>query len=264
MVKSRAQCSITNPDLETWSGSPETATGWISINDIQRIFNSTPPLSVSKSTTSQSGTYAASLVLNSSITGKYSDLLYANKSCSQSPVSFSGHYTFTPSAGDSLLLFIAVSTSTLMQLSDTASANGYGSLLVSAASASYTSFTVPVVYKNNNPNSYISLGALIVKHTTATSALLDNFSITYPVTAVEEASANNQLNMITDLNNQQLIFSNINEKATVELYNMSGMKVSEKSVSENDASMDISSFRPGIYLVKVSVNNKQTTLKFIK
>jgi hypothetical protein len=260
LVETKAQCNITNADLETWSGSPETATDWLSINDLSR--GSSP--SVTKSTSAQHGTYAASLVLGPSISGKYSDFLYANKNCTQKPISFSGYYTFSPSAGDSLLLIIAVSSSPIFALSDTANAAGYGALLITNTTSAYTSFTVPVNYRSTSATSYISLGALIVKHSTATSALLDNFSILYPATTATTEAKNTQISLLTDFNKEEISFSNIQERATLEIYNMAGMKVAEKTLTEADALLNISTFRSGLYMAKVSMNDTQTTLKFFK
>ena len=50
----------------------------------------------------------------------------------------------------------------------------------------------------------------------------------------------------------------------VEVYNTSGMKLNAKAIENGQALIDLSNYRNGVYILRINVNDKQTSWKITK
>jgi len=91
---------------------------------------------------------------------------------------------------------------------------------------------------------------------------------TVTVTSTAGISENNLLsfemypNPVSDVLNIQLPTGT--EKAEVGVFDISGRLVSSKTISSNDVSLDVQKFSKGIYIIRVTTNNKIGVQRFIK
>ena len=95
-----------------------------------------------------------------------------------------------------------------------------------------------------------------------------NMNGTVTVTSTAGISENNLLsfemypNPVSDVLIIQLPTGT--EKAEVGVFDISGRLVSSKTISSNDASLDVQKFSKGIYIIRVATNNKIGVQRFIK
>ena len=96
----------------------------------------------------------------------------------------------------------------------------------------------------------------------------DNMNGTVTVSAPAGISENKTLrfsmypNPVSDVLTIQLPTGT--EKAEVGVFDISGRLVSSKTISSNDASLDVQKFSKGIYIIRVATNNKIGVQRFIK
>lgn len=64
--------------------------------------------------------------------------------------------------------------------------------------------------------------------------------------------------------NFTITLAQLNTETTVEIYNMLGAKIVTKKFQNQDATIDVSSWNTGIYLVKVISGNSSMTKRFVK
>lgn len=95
-------------------------------------------------------------------------------------------------------------------------------------------------------------------------AHIDNFRTNDEDLSVDEFAADSFSHFYnTDLNTLNLVSPN-NVLSSVEIFDVLGKRILSNPISGNEASIDVSSFKDGIYLARVSTETGIKTVKFIK
>ncbi|WP_168196929.1 choice-of-anchor L domain-containing protein [Flavobacterium alkalisoli] len=130
---------------------------------------------------------------------------------------------------------------------------------------------VPDGVMNTNSNTPLPLSTLLVDGATyyASQTInglesLDRLAVTVHFSLDIESSVFKGLNYFPNPVSDILTLSNANEISKVEAYNLLGQKVLAKDFSTTEAQVDMSSLETGIYLVKVTSQEQQKTIRIQK
>ena len=273
--KINAQTTIPNAGFETWTDA-NTATSWTSVN--QSVIISTIH-SLARSTDSHSGTYAAELktqaVLTLTVPGicdlgtidLTTQAVGGGTPFTGRPDTLKGYFKYTPIGADSMLIAIMLSKSN-GGVRDTIAG---GIFTCSAAVGSYTEFALPIYYNaayTENPDTMniILLSSATSTGGNGTTLLIDDLSLVYNPVGISENHAVNYRIYPNPASDHLTISTNDtkNIPVNVKIFNLTGQEVyNDNYLNVSNHNINLSSFKEGMYFVKISSNNINKTEKVL-
>jgi hypothetical protein len=92
---------------------------------------------------------------------------------------------------------------------------------------------------------------------------IDNFQITSSTLGVDDNTLEG-FSLFPTIVKQNLNFTSLNEVEEISVFNLLGQQVFSSKLNVSNSSIDLSTLRCGIYIVKVKVGDKTGTYKIIK
>ena len=283
LLSTRLSAQIPNPDFETWavdtmatSSSSFTynrPTGWFPLFSAFYWGGATGngPLSCYKSTDKNSGSYALELRVESDSVG--ADMLAAFPQ-GYRPLQLNGYYKYTGAPSDSFVIYVGIykGNSVGAIFGDTTVIEiGTGVKYFSGGSAtSYAPFSIPIYY-NAVPDVPDSALIMIVPLNGAGGLnpgqkfYVDGLAF-FGVSAIDEELMKNQISIFPNPahNRLNIGFQTSFRQAQVEIMDISGRSLYNEKLNMSSNSVDLSSFDPGIYLLRLTKDGKTFTKKIMK
>ena len=272
--KTNAQTTIPNAGFETWTNA-NTATSWSSVSELSLYF------SLSRSTDSHSGTYAAQLktqtipIVNITMPG-ICDLGTINLTAQTveggtpftgKPDTLKGFFKYTPVGTDSMLIAIML-TKTNSGIQDTI---GGGIFTCSSTVSSYTEFALPIYYNTAYTENPDTMNIILLSSATSaggngTTLLVDDLSLVYNPVGISENHAINYKIYPSPASDHLTISTNDtkNIPVNVKIYNLTGQEVyNENYLNVSNHNINLTAFKEGMYFVKISSNSINKTEKVL-
>ncbi len=265
-----SQTTIPNAGFENWTNA-NTAVSWNSVS-LLTLF------SLSRSTDSHSGTYAAQMksqtILSYSIPG-ITALGNINLTTQQvsggtpfvgKPAIFKGFYKYTPVGNDSMLIAIIL-TKTTSGVRDTV---GGGIFTNKNAVNTYTEFNIPLLYNQSvsgDPDTMniVLLSSAVYPGGNGTTLLVDDLSLYYS-TDIEKNQSDFDIKIFPNPANDILTVYCKNNNANsnqIIIYNIAGQEVYKNSFNASQFKISIADFMEGVYFVKIFNDRNHKIQKLI-
>ena len=269
--KINAQTTIPNAGFETWTDA-NTATSWTSVSLLTLH-------SMTRSTDSHSGTYAAQLKTQTFLTQTVpgicdlgtidllSQAIGGGTPFTGRPDTLKGFFKYTPVGADSMLVLITF-TKTNSGVPDTI---GVGAITCSYTVSNYTEFAVPIYYNpayTENPDTMniILLSSVAATGGNGSTLLVDDLSLVYNPVGISENHAVNYRIYPNPASDHLTISTNDtkNIPVNVKIFNLTGQEVyNDNYLNVSNHNINLSSFKEGMYFVKISSNNINKTEKVL-
>lgn len=161
----------------------------------------------------------------------------------------------------------------------------YSWTLLSTASGTYslnTTYHLKIVMKAGNIKVYVNdMNTAKIDYTDSipfingkvglrscnTNVLFDNFTVTTDgydntlVTGTNNIKTNNSINVYSNPEKETLTILNLSKKTTANIYDLSGKLLLTKQLNTNDAEINVSQLKKGIYIIKLSNETENTVVK---
>lgn len=186
--------------------------------------------------------------------------------CTSRPGLFSGYYKYSSSGIDSCIMSIYLTKyNTISNRADTLGLGIYSS----SNQSEWTYFEAPVNYSSSeNPDTMN-----IVILSSDTSLFVAGSTLYIDQLAIDVATSNNDIpvknelysvypNPANDILNIEL-YTSIETFCKYSILNSSGVSVKQSDIYKNNEPVDISSFAPGIYFIKLTLKNHEYKESFI-
>lgn len=268
---------VPNGDLEAWiavSGAPSGAEypeGWETPDILGAVFGVSDAVTA-KSTDSYSGGFSAELTTKLITIPFVGDLtipgtlalgtivfdpgtlaagVVGGYAMTESPTSLMGYYKYTPAAGDSMNVAIIAKTGGVQ--------TGGGQLKDPATVTAWTMFDVPIVYGAipDTIQIIITSSGGFTSATAGSVLMIDGLAFTGIVSAENLAGTGIKPNVYP---NPAVNFINIDNplktSATIEVFNLNGVKADEIVLTPGLNALDLSDYPSGVYSFRVTDNGK--------
>jgi hypothetical protein len=163
-------------------------------------------------------------------------------------------FSHIPVSGDALTAFLSINGGNYSQVE-----NMLPFYPTSSAGLAFTNFSIPI---NSDAGAVAKVKFVATaKPNTEWYPSFDNFVLTNnsdPTAVSRKRHAEDKIQLIPNPANQRvtIVSPGFSNKAEVEIYNILGTLVFSSSLNSGKCVTDISNFKPGIYLVKVSEGNQ--------